>query len=335
MTYYEELDVSPHASADEIRHTHKNLARLFHPDQFADPEQKRLAESQMKRINSVYSVLNDPARRRLYDQQLAVEVQERPAGLVQWKNQVRRYGGWMVAAVGLGAGIFGLTRPPAEKIVYVDRPGQGTDAGKSARLRPPPAERTDPNPGEQLRQLVRETRELSQTLDQAIVERDQALAHLSALRSTPALSNVAPVNDPPAHAPSQPLLATPTRDAGKPRRLSGTWIYVPTSKPSPNDLYPAEYIELVLTENDTHLWGRYRARYRVPDQALSPAVEFQFEGRAGSTERYAWSGNGGARGEVRLKLLSENSLSVDWFTSQLGRALSLSSGTAVLVRRQE
>ena len=60
MTHYEELDVSPAATADEIRHSYKALARLLHPDQCADGGLKRLAELQMRRLNQVLAVLTDP-----------------------------------------------------------------------------------------------------------------------------------------------------------------------------------------------------------------------------------------------------------------------------------
>ncbi len=46
-----------------------------------------------------------------------------------------------------------------------------------------------------------------------------------------------------------------------------------------------------------------------------------------------WTNGEGAQGEVRLKLLAEHSLQVEWFATEMGR-LGLASGTAVLVRRQ-
>lgn len=94
-------------------------------------------------------------------------------------------------------------------------------------------------------------------------------------------------------------------------------------------------------EREDSLWGRYRGRYKVQDRALDPEIEFFFEGglraaASGSTPaRFAWRGSGGAKGEVALKLISERTLSIEWFTSQLGRTLTLGSGTAVLVRRED
>ena len=49
-----------------------------------------------------------------------------------------------------------------------------------------------------------------------------------------------------------------TQNVARPN-LIGTWIYsAPGARISPADQYPAEYIELLLTERDSMLWGRYR-----------------------------------------------------------------------------
>ena len=89
-----------------------------------------------------------------------------------------------------------------------------------------------------------------------------------------------------------------TQNVARPN-LIGTWIYsAPGARISPADQYPAEYIELLLTEHDSMLWGRYRARYKVPDRAMSPEVEFFFEGSPAGERRYVWRGNGGGAGEV-------------------------------------
>ena len=73
----------------------------------------------------------------------------------------------------------------------------------------------------------------------------------------------------------------------------------------------------------------------MPDRALSPEVEFFFEGTSTDDHRFRWRGNGGAAGEIHLTPVSDNVLSLEWFTSQLGRNLTLGSGTAVLVRRRQ
>ncbi|MBL8229478.1 MAG: J domain-containing protein [Bryobacterales bacterium] len=135
----------------------------------------------------------------------------------------------------------------------------------------------------------------------------------------------------PARMPPNP--SVPTR-----RSMAGNWYYVrpPGASGLRDDVYPPEYIETVIVEESGTLRGRYRARYRIPDRAISPEVAFQFSGRAGpDPARLPWTGPGGARGEVRLRLLSANSIEVAWIASELGSAQGLGSGSATLVRRQD
>jgi hypothetical protein len=92
----------------------------------------------------------------------------------------------------------------------------------------------------------------------------------------------------------------------------------------------------VVSEEAGALGGRYRARYRVADQAISPEVAFQFEGRASENSAHGrWTGGGGAKGEVQLKLLSVDSMGVTWWATDLGKGMGLASGTAVLIRLRE
>jgi hypothetical protein len=120
-------------------------------------------------------------------------------------------------------------------------------------------------------------------------------------------------------------------------RFAGTWFYAPTRlAPAAKALYPPEYIETTIVEEKGVLRGRYYGRYRVPDRAISPEVRFYFEGPAQPDHALLeWQGGGGARGEVRLKLVGENSLEVNWSATELGTTPGLAAGTAVLVRRIE
>jgi curved DNA-binding protein CbpA len=54
VTHYDEFGLSPTASVEEIQRAHRNLARLLQPDPIQDEELRRLAESQLKRINHMY-----------------------------------------------------------------------------------------------------------------------------------------------------------------------------------------------------------------------------------------------------------------------------------------
>jgi curved DNA-binding protein CbpA len=60
INLYEVLNVSPHATADEIKSAYRERARETHPDHQGSAEQFRA-------IQEAYSVLGDPERRAQYD----------------------------------------------------------------------------------------------------------------------------------------------------------------------------------------------------------------------------------------------------------------------------
>jgi DnaJ domain len=68
MTYYDLLEVSPHASAAVIKAAYKSLMQRYHPDKNADDKAsaQRAAE-----IAQAYDTLSDAARRTAYDASLA------------------------------------------------------------------------------------------------------------------------------------------------------------------------------------------------------------------------------------------------------------------------
>lgn len=66
-THYQVLDVSPKATAAEIKSAYRKLAKALHPDRNAD---KAASHEAIARLNTAYEVLSDPLTRRSYDQQL-------------------------------------------------------------------------------------------------------------------------------------------------------------------------------------------------------------------------------------------------------------------------
>jgi hypothetical protein len=101
-------------------------------------------------------------------------------------------------------------------------------------------------------------------------------------------------------------------------------------------MYPAEYVEAVIVEQSGTLQGRFRARYRVPDRPISAEVAFRFEGRHNArTAELPWTGAGGAKGDLKLKLISRDKVELSWIATDLGSQMGLASGAAVLTRRQD
>lgn len=62
--YYEILGVSPETPTDDIKRAYRKLARQYHPDVSKLPD----AEKRFKEINEAWEVLQDPKKRKQYDQ---------------------------------------------------------------------------------------------------------------------------------------------------------------------------------------------------------------------------------------------------------------------------
>lgn len=64
IDYYELLEVSREATAEEVKKSYRRLARRYHPD--ANPDDAE-AEAKFKELSTAYQVLSDPERRAHYD----------------------------------------------------------------------------------------------------------------------------------------------------------------------------------------------------------------------------------------------------------------------------
>lgn len=62
-SYYDVLEIEPHASQDDIRRAYRRLAKSYHPDVSNDPG----AGARFREINEANRVLSEPGRRAEYD----------------------------------------------------------------------------------------------------------------------------------------------------------------------------------------------------------------------------------------------------------------------------
>src|SRR5215831_2317321 len=65
-TFYDELSVSRDATAAQIKHAFKEIAKIYHPDK-NPPDKQAWAHEQMSRFNFIIETLLNPATRREYD----------------------------------------------------------------------------------------------------------------------------------------------------------------------------------------------------------------------------------------------------------------------------
>ncbi|HZI50284.1 MAG TPA: J domain-containing protein [Terriglobia bacterium] len=66
-TFYDELGVGRDATASQIKHAFKEIAKVFHPDK-NPPEKQQWAHEQMSRLNFIFETLTNPKTRKEYDE---------------------------------------------------------------------------------------------------------------------------------------------------------------------------------------------------------------------------------------------------------------------------
>lgn len=67
MTLYEDLELTPSCSFDDIKQQYRTLAGRHHPDKGGD-------EEKFKRIKNAYEILSDPVRRKQYDEGKSTDI---------------------------------------------------------------------------------------------------------------------------------------------------------------------------------------------------------------------------------------------------------------------
>ncbi|MGA2578104.1 MAG: J domain-containing protein [Bryobacteraceae bacterium] len=345
MNYYEELAVAQDASLEEIHHAYRALARLLHPDNQADPKLKSAAERQMIRLNEILATLADAEKRHKYDESLCTKLVVAEATLPPPIRRPPRPWPWIFAAsilagVGLwymrsnesgytsaergAARITGRSMQPAQTVAPESaHPTSGSRPFKKV-LRPKPLSTPEEFHAE-------ENSARGEPVTQLPASREPVAAEQDEVRPTPEVHVEPPPPAPETAAQSQRAVQT----GGT--AFTGRWLYAPGARdPRTPGMYPPEFIELFLSEEQGVLSGRYWARYRIPDKPVSPEVRFRVTGAAqkGNATTVKWVSEDGASGQLKMVLRDSDSMEVTWWTTVFGQQTALTSGTAVLVRLQ-
>jgi hypothetical protein len=197
MNYYEELGLTPSASAEQIRQAYLNLVRLLHPDHQQSDELRRVADCQMKRLNHVNGVLSDPDRRRRYDHARYRDEQRQTPVIVTAPPPRSRVPGMLIwlgcAVVTLGGITWWISRDavvaiPAPQALVSHAPQKQEPVHPDAE--PAPAAVVSPadKAGKKARARS-ELVELQLQVKNAVAERDRALLLLA--RQKAELDNLA------------------------------------------------------------------------------------------------------------------------------------------------
>ena len=342
MTYYEELAVAQDASREEIHQAYRALARLFHPDNQPDPKLKSAAGRQMIRLNEILATLADPQKRRKYDESLIGQKLAVPAAVTPPPPaptlRLHRHLPWILACcILVGAGfwylrsnesgepvVLGRSVQPAQTLPIVKTPpASGNELPKKSLPRPKPS----PPPAD----------------FKSVASSAPSQPVISVPGPGEPVASVPPAAMKTAGFPAQVAQTIPETPAPSPASVvhpatfAGHWFYAPGSHDSQTPgMYPPEFIEFFLSEEQGVLSGKYWARYRIPDRAVSPEVQFRVSGASqkGDATTITWASHDDARGQMKIVLRESNSMEVTWWTTALGRQTALTSGTAVLVRQQ-
>lgn len=349
ITYYEELGVENTASADEIRDAFRILVRLLHPDQQSDPQLREMAERQMRKLNRIHSVLSDAARRTAYDQSLN---SPRSAPIIVFsgsdgalKKLLAR--GGAAAAIVLGTFLLIWFAATSNNSEVRGQDARGASAGRAG-------DSPDSDVGDQVFRL-------RDQLHTAETERDSALEQLGRLERKPTdqpsagraragrspetadLAATAAMTElPPAAGGVASSAVAATLPAAHEipvaaAQFAGLWVFSKTAgsaSPGGKSQYPPEFIEVTVTERNGALHGQYHSRYQVLDHAISPDVDFVFNGTpTGSALNCAWQGPGGAKGRMTLKLLPASTVEIAWNATELGSQQWLVTGNATLIKK--
>ncbi len=313
LTFYDDLGLRAGASGEEIRAAYLNLVRLLHPDLSSEPSLKRFSENQLKRVSRAYAVLSDPDRRRRYDGQLTGAADEEPETPLTVKRSAGRSRarawitlGWLICAF---AGIVGIGW-------YVSQQANGpADPAQVSAAPNPPAMAKSPDGSDTTADLDM----LRSELASAKAERERALEQtVLQAKELDFLTGR--------------FLAGRVPEGSS--RFSGVWVLPQPKIAAAASAFNPEAVDLIISAQPGTVQGRFRARYPGMGAPDPPMVRFYFEGKLQNDVANAtWTGEDGSKGEIQLKLSSDNALQLVWSTTQPGKQTGPDSGTLALVRR--
>jgi len=339
MDHYEELGIERDASAAEIRQAYRRLMQLLHPDHCSDAAGRRLAELQARRLNGILAALSSPVERERYDRMLAFPAASLAPPPPMPSSAPAPHWLWPVAAAAVALAVLSLLARPSRGLPPTPAL-QATAVPVVAAVKKPAGVPVPSHVSDRKRLFTKP----AQTVENVVARESEPpppeTPHFTREEPSDVASLANEWQPPPgptgiSPGPEAPPGGTPPRQPLRPT-LAGEWLFLPQTGVGNNRLYPPEYIELRVTEGAGLVRGKYRARYHIPDQAISPMVTFEFQGRGGEdSARLPWAGPGGSRGEVTLRLITGGALEVTWVASRMGTELGLISGTATLVRRIE
>lgn len=330
LTHYDDLGVPTGASDREIREAYLNLIRLLQPDMQREPSLKRFAENQKKRAGRAFAVLSDPERRAKYDAELVQTAGvDRDADALS-RSQRRSIPvrgiitlGWLICAF---AGAIGIGWYVSEQSSASPVPAQMAAPVQIVPTRAPedanPAAQPISPPVATLEDKTSELDSLQSELAATKAERDRAFEQLT-------------LQNKELDFLSSRIAAIPQPVRTGCSRFSGIWV-LPKPKVTPvSSAYTPEAVDLVVSEREGGIQGRYRARYPGMGTVEAPVVHFYFEGRCQDDMVNAvWNAEGG-KGEIQLRLKADSSLQLVWTLPEAGISRGPTSGTLLLVRRRE
>ena len=355
MDFYEELGVPRFASRDEIRSAYRQRARLLHPDRYSNAELRAIAEAEMRRVNAIAGLLTDPQERLQYDHTLigegvAADKSREPIARSQPSRRRLNIGValWLLAGAVTGLACILAFRPDPASVPAVPLVAASSVPTALAIPAQPDsiAGRVPLSPLEGKQRVGTQTSavdiagpKLPPSLPRS--ETTGADKPLSPPAPAPAISDSRPAEpvvelhidaaDTPAPLPPDEI-----RPAHRGAGLVGLWRYGRSGQGQAlSGSFEVQEVEVGITRQFGEIYGYYEGRYVVLQGRASAEVSFQFSGTTqNESARTTWSSTDGSRGEITLRMLSDDSLEVVWVASHLGRPGRVASGRITLARAE-